>query len=56
MLSQTASALFDQDYPSMANTKGPPHSLIFRELTPEQSSSLRGQLGLQPWEDLPPLN
>ncbi|KAI0278860.1 ubiquitin-conjugating enzyme/RWD-like protein, partial [Russula aff. rugulosa BPL654] len=52
MLSQTASALFDQDYPSMANTKGPPHSLMFRELTPEQSSALRGQLGLQAWEDL----
>ncbi|KAI9513350.1 UBC-like protein, partial [Russula earlei] len=54
MLSQTASALFDQDHPSMANTKGPPHSLIFRELTPEQSSVLRTRLGLQPWEDTTP--
>jgi hypothetical protein len=55
MLSQTASALFDQDHPSMANTKGPPHSLTFRELALEQSSVLRAQLGLQIWEDpLPP--
>jgi len=54
MLSQTASALFDQDHPSMANTKGPPHSLAFRELTPEQSSALRARLGLQEWDDAPP--
>jgi len=54
MLSQTASALFDQDHPSMANTKGPPHSLVFRELTPEQSSALRARLGLQEWDDAPP--
>ncbi|KAF8484720.1 UBC-like protein [Russula ochroleuca] len=53
MLSQTASALFDHDYPSMANTKGPPHSLIFHELTPEQSGALRAHLGLQTWEDAP---
>ncbi|KAI0254736.1 UBC-like protein [Lactifluus subvellereus] len=53
MLSQTASALFDQDHPSMANTKGPPHSLIFRELKPEQSGALRARLGLQAWEDAP---
>ncbi|KAI0005060.1 UBC-like protein [Russula compacta] len=54
MLSQTASALFDQDHPSMANTKGPAHNLIFRELTPEQSSALRTRLGLQAWEDASP--
>ncbi|KAI0307120.1 ubiquitin-conjugating enzyme/RWD-like protein [Multifurca ochricompacta] len=53
MLSQTASALFDQDHPSMANAKGPPHSLIFRELNREQSSVLRARLGLQAWEDPP---
>ncbi len=53
MLSQTASALFDQDHPSMANTKGPPHSLIFRELKPEQSDALRARLGLHAWEDAP---
>jgi len=53
MLSQTASALFDQDHPSMANTKGPPHSLIFRELKPEQSEALRARLGLHAWEDAP---
>jgi hypothetical protein len=53
MLSQTASALFDQDHPSMANTKGPPHTLIFRELKPEQSGELRSRLGLQAWEDAP---
>jgi len=55
MLSQTASALFDQDHPSMASTKGPPHSLVFRALTPEQSSALRAKLGLQTWEEPPPL-
>ncbi|KAI0053617.1 UBC-like protein [Auriscalpium vulgare] len=49
MLSQTASALFDSDHPSMAN-KGPAHSLIFKELKPEQSSALRAKLGLQEWE------
>lgn len=38
----------------MANTKDPPHSLTFRELTPEQSSALRARLGLQVWEDPPP--
>ncbi|KAH9035302.1 UBC-like protein [Lactarius hengduanensis] len=53
MLSQTASALFDQDHPSMANTKGPPHSLIFRELKPEQSDALRARLDLHAWEDAP---
>ncbi|KAI0268212.1 ubiquitin-conjugating enzyme/RWD-like protein [Gloeopeniophorella convolvens] len=53
MLSQTASALFDQDHPSMASTKGPAHSLIFRELKPEQSNALRAQLGLREWEDAP---
>ncbi|KAH9049735.1 UBC-like protein [Lactarius hengduanensis] len=53
MLSQTASALFDQDHPSMANTKGPPHSLIFRELKQEQSDALRARLDLHAWEDAP---
>jgi len=38
----------------MANMEGPPHSLGFRELTPEQSSALRAHLGLQEWNDAPP--
>ncbi|KAI0068678.1 UBC-like protein [Artomyces pyxidatus] len=52
MLSQTASALFDQDHPSMAS-KGPAHTLVFRELRPEQSAALRARLGLQEWDDEP---
>ncbi|KAI0036034.1 ubiquitin-conjugating enzyme/RWD-like protein, partial [Vararia minispora EC-137] len=48
MLSQTATALFDADHPSMAN-KGPPHALTFKELRPEESHALRKRLGLTDW-------
>ncbi|KAI0638041.1 UBC-like protein [Trametes polyzona] len=50
MLSQSASALFDRDHPSMAG-KGS-HSMQFRELRTEQLDSLRKRLGLQDWEDV----
>ncbi|KAH9977731.1 hypothetical protein BGW80DRAFT_1283920 [Lactifluus volemus] len=37
----TLDQIKESDYhPSMANTKGPPHTLIFRELKPEQSGEL----------------
>ncbi|KAI0353511.1 UBC-like protein [Trametes cingulata] len=51
MLSQSASALFDRDHPSMAG-KGS-HSMQFKELKPEQLDALRKKLGLQDWEDVP---
>ncbi|KAH8105975.1 UBC-like protein [Cristinia sonorae] len=51
MLSQSASALFDRDHPSMAG-KGS-HSIHFRELKPDQLATLRKNLGLSDWsEDL----
>ncbi|KAI0315978.1 ubiquitin-conjugating enzyme/RWD-like protein [Amylostereum chailletii] len=50
MLSQTASALFDRDHPSMA-TKGPSHALAFKELKPSQSAAIRAQLGLRDWDE-----
>jgi hypothetical protein len=49
MLSQSASALFDKDHPSMAG-KGT-HEMLFKELKPEQLSALRTRLGLKEWED-----
>ncbi|EIW61329.1 UBC-like protein [Trametes versicolor FP-101664 SS1] len=52
MLSQSASALFDRDHPSMAG-KGT-HSMQFRELRAEQLASLRAKLGLHDWEDVVP--
>lgn len=51
MLSQSASALFDKDHPSMIG-KGN-HSMQFRELKDEQLDALRKKLGLQEWDDLP---
>lgn len=48
MLSQSASALFDRDHPSMAG-KGA-HSMQFKELKPEQLSSLRAKIGLKEWD------
>ncbi|KAI0796801.1 UBC-like protein [Abortiporus biennis] len=50
MLSQSASALFDRDHPSMAG-KGS-HDITFKELKPEQLDSLRKKLGLTEWEDV----
>jgi hypothetical protein len=53
MLSQSASALFDKDHPSMAG-KGS-HGMLFRELKPDQLAALRKQLGLKEWLDpIPP--
>jgi len=49
MLSQSASALFDKDHPSMAG-KGS-HGIVFRELKPDQLKSLREKLGLQEWDE-----
>ncbi|GBE79617.1 putative protein crossbronx [Sparassis crispa] len=49
MLSQSASALFDRDHPSMAG-KGT-HSIQFRELKPEQLATLRARVGLKEWDD-----
>lgn len=49
MLSQSASALFDKDHPSMAG-KGS-HGMLFRELNLDQLSTLRNKLGLKEWED-----
>jgi len=49
VLSQSASALFDRDHPSMAG-KGS-HSIQFRELEPEQLQALRTRIGLKEWDD-----
>lgn len=49
LLSQSASALFDKDHPSMAG-KGA-HSILFRELKSEQLGSLRRKIGLEEWEN-----
>jgi len=49
MLSQSASALFDRDHPSMAG-KGS-HDIAFRELKKEQIDAMRNKLGLREWED-----
>lgn len=48
-LSQSASALFDKDHPSMAG-KGS-HSMQFKEIKPEQLNALRTKLGLYDWEE-----
>lgn len=53
MLSQSASALFDKDHPSMAG-KGS-HGMLFRELNSEQLDTLRKQLGLKEWNNPAPL-
>jgi len=49
MLSQSASALFDQDHPSMAG-KGR-HAMTFRELKPVEVKSLQTKLGLRNWDE-----
>ena len=49
LLSQSASALFDKDHPSMAG-KGA-HSMQFRELRPEQLGGLRRRAGVEEWEE-----
>lgn len=49
MLSQSASALFDRDHPSMAG-KGT-HAMQFREPKPGQLDTLRARLGLHDWTE-----
>jgi hypothetical protein len=49
-LSQAPSALYDEDYPSMAG-KGT-YSFIFSEVQPDRLAALRSQLGLDEWENL----
>jgi len=49
MLSQSPSALFDSDHPSMTG-KGC-HTMTFRELRPDEVSALQGRVGLKKWED-----
>ena len=53
MLSQSASALFDKDHPSMAG-KGT-HEMLFKELKPDQLAALRARIGLKEWEDPSPV-
>ncbi|KAF9652216.1 UBC-like protein [Thelephora ganbajun] len=49
MLSQSASALFDKDHPSMAG-KGT-HGIAFKELKPDQLDAIRKKIGLRDWDD-----
>ena len=49
MLSQSASALFDKDHPSMAG-KGT-HGIAFKELKPDQLDAIRKKVGLRDWDD-----
>ena len=49
MLSQSASALFDKDHPSMAG-KGT-HGIAFKELKQDQLDAIRKKIGLRDWED-----
>jgi len=49
MLSQSASALFDKDHPSMAG-KGT-HGIAFKELKPDQLDAIRKRIGLRDWDD-----
>ncbi|TDL28032.1 UBC-like protein [Rickenella mellea] len=46
MLSQSASALFDRDHPSMS---GRYHDIVFHEVQDEDLENLREKLGLQSW-------
>jgi hypothetical protein len=49
MLSQSASALFDKDHPSMAG-KGT-HGVAFKELKHDQLDAIRKKIGLRDWGD-----
>ena len=51
MLSQSASALFDKDHPSMAG-KGT-HGIAFKELKLDQLDAIRKKIGLRDWDDEP---
>jgi len=48
-LSQSHSALFDRDHPSMVS-KVPPDAAEFKELTAEELGKLRDQLELEVWD------
>jgi hypothetical protein len=54
MLSQSASALFDKDHPSMAG-KGS-HGITFRELKQDQIDAVRSKIGLREWDDEESMN
>jgi len=49
MLSQSSSALFDRDHPSINGKHR--DGMMFRELKPQQSAALRTKLGLGEWDD-----
>lgn len=49
LLSQSASALFDRDHPSM--TEKVSDGINFRELTPAQLQKCRSSLGLKEWSE-----
>jgi len=49
MLSQSSSALFDRDHPSMTGKHR--DGMLFRELKPQESAALRKKLGLHEWDD-----
>jgi hypothetical protein len=51
MLSQSSSALFDRDHPSMIGRSR--SSIHFRDLAPEQLSAMRAEIGLQEWDEEP---
>lgn len=48
MLSQSASALFDRDHPSMS---GKAHDIVFHEMKEDDLVSMREKLGLHPWDN-----
>lgn len=50
MLSQSDSALFDSDHPSLAGKVL--DGISFRELTPEQLGQVRARCGLQKWDEV----
>ncbi|EPQ59219.1 UBC-like protein [Gloeophyllum trabeum ATCC 11539] len=49
MLSQSPSALFDHDHPSLAGRGR--HTMTFRDLKPEEVSTLQSRVGLRPWNE-----
>jgi len=49
MLSQSSSALFDRDHPSMTGKHR--DGVLFRELKQQQLAALRTKLGLREWND-----
>ncbi|KII94764.1 hypothetical protein PLICRDRAFT_33572 [Plicaturopsis crispa FD-325 SS-3] len=49
MLSQSASALFDRDHPSVAGRSQ--EGILFRQLKPETMNALRTKLGVREWDE-----